>query len=105
MAFPLMPWPPAACSAAATPTPSTPGSPPTCTRACPGCSPTSPAATAGGAFSHDQRAKQELQERLHQGPGAPAQKQVAVTPKGPPPSRWTLGTIRASFDWLADYTP
>jgi hypothetical protein len=26
------------------------------------------------------------------------------TPPGPPPSRWTLRTIRASVDWLHDYT-
>jgi transposase len=57
------------------------------------------------AFSRDQQLKEELQGRLHQGPGEPAQKQAAATPKGPPPSRWTLGTIRASFSWLADYTP
>src|SRR5215218_8746646 len=104
-ATPPTPWPVPACSAAATPTPSTPGSAITWRKGCPACSPTSTAATAGGAFSHDQQLKQELQERLRQGPGEPAQKQAAVTPKGPPPSRWTLGTIRASFPWLADYTP
>jgi hypothetical protein len=27
-----------------------------------------------------------------------------VTPGGPPPSRWTLRTIRATFSWLADYS-
>jgi len=41
---------------------------------------------------------------LHQGPGEEARQQAAATPDGPPPSRWTLDTIRASFDWLADYT-
>ena len=61
-------------------------------------------ATAGGAFSHDQDLKLQLQERLHQGPGEEARQQAAATPQGPPPSRWTLDTIRASFDWLADYT-
>ena len=38
-----------------------------------------------------------LQQRLRQGPGVEAQ-QVAA------PSRWTLITIRATFDWLASYT-
>jgi transposase len=62
------------------------------------------AATVGGVFSRDQERKQQLEERLHQGPGEPARQQAAATPQGPPPSRWTLDTIRASFDWLADYT-
>ncbi len=74
-------------------------------RGCPACSPTSTAATAVAAFSRDQQLKEELRERLRQGPGEQAQKQAAVTPKGPPPTRWTLGTIRASFDWLTGYTP
>jgi hypothetical protein len=41
---------------------------------------------------------------LQQGPGAEAHAQVAATPAGPPPSRWTLDTIRATFDWLHSYT-
>ena len=41
---------------------------------------------------------------MHQGPGAEARQQAAATPQGPTPSRWTLDTIRASFDWLADYS-
>src|SRR5262249_10140028 len=44
-------------------------------------------------------------ERLQQGPGDEARQQAAATAQGPPPSRWTLGTIRATFDWLRDYTP
>jgi transposase len=48
--------------------------------------------------------QQELQERLRQGPGEQARKEAAVQPDGPAPSRWTLSTIRATFDWLADYT-
>jgi hypothetical protein len=58
-----------------------------------------------GLFSHDQERKQQLQERLHRGPGGDARPQAAATPPGPPPSRWTWDTIRASFDWLADDTP
>jgi transposase len=41
---------------------------------------------------------------LHQGPGEEARAQAAATAEGPPPSRWTLQTIRATFDWLRDYT-
>src|SRR5262249_33440550 len=87
-----------------TPIPFTPGSTTTRTKGSPASSPTSTAATVGGAFSHDQERQQQLQERLRQGPGEEARQQAAATPQGPPPSRWTLDTIRASFDWLADYT-
>ena len=62
------------------------------------------AARAEAPFSHDQERRQQLEERLHQGPGEQARQQAAATPQGPPPSRWTLDTIRASFDWLADYS-
>jgi DDE superfamily endonuclease len=55
---------------------------------------------AGGAFDRSD----ELQARLRQGPGPEAQAQAAAGPDGPPPSRWTLGTIRATFGQLADYT-
>lgn len=41
---------------------------------------------------------------MHQGPGEETRQQAAATPQGPPPSRWTLETIRASFAWMADYT-
>ena len=52
----------------------------------------------------DRQRQQQLQERLHQGLGEEARRQAAATPQGPPPSRWTLETIRATFDWLGDYT-
>jgi hypothetical protein len=55
----------------------------------------------GGVF--DDR-KAELVERLRQGPGEEARQEVAVTAAGPPPSRWTLRTIRASVPWLRDQT-
>lgn len=42
--------------------------------------------------------------RLQQGPGEEAHREVAVTPSGPPPSRWTLRTIRVSFPEFAAYT-
>lgn len=43
-------------------------------------------------------------ERLREGPGEAARREAAPTPDGPAPSRWTLRTIRATFDWLAGYT-
>jgi hypothetical protein len=55
----------------------------------------------GGVF--DDR-KAELVARLRQGPGEEARQEVAVTTAGPPPSRWTLRTIRASVPWLRDQT-
>jgi DDE superfamily endonuclease len=45
-----------------------------------------------------------LIERLRPAPGEAARQVVAVTAAGPPPSRWTLRTIRASFDWLRGYS-
>jgi hypothetical protein len=48
---------------------------------------------------------QEVQERLRQGPGEEARQQAAPHSDGPTPSRWTLSTIRANFDWLTGYTP
>jgi hypothetical protein len=45
-----------------------------------------------------------LQERLQQAPGAEAQQELAATASGPPPSRWSLRAIRATFPWLAGYT-
>jgi transposase len=46
----------------------------------------------------------EVQERLQQGPGEEARQEAAPDPDGPTPSRWTLSTIRATFDWLAGYS-
>jgi hypothetical protein len=45
-----------------------------------------------------------LIERLHPGPGAEARQEMAVTDASPPPSRWTLRTIRATFDIFRDLT-
>lgn len=42
---------------------------------------------------------------MRQGPGEEARQQAAAMPDGPAPSRWTLDTIRVSFDWLASYSP
>lgn len=48
--------------------------------------------------------KEELVETLRAGPGEAARREVAVAKNGPAPSRWTLRTIRASVDWLTEYT-
>jgi transposase len=61
-------------------------------------------ATAGGYFEEVQAVKEELVETLRAGPGDAARREVAVGASGPAPSRWTLRTIRASVDWLTDYT-
>src|SRR5262245_49871048 len=96
-----MPWPGTACCARPTPTPSTAGWTTTGARGCRACWPTCTAAPAAGtAFSR----QQELEERLRQGPGDQARNEAAARPDGPAPSRWTLPTIRATFDWLAEYT-
>ncbi len=41
---------------------------------------------------------------LHQAPGEAACQAEAPTAAGPPPSRWSLGGIRASVPWLQGYT-
>ena len=46
----------------------------------------------------------ELLERLQQAPGEEARRELVPTEDGPPPSRWTLRSIRATFAWLKDYT-
>src|SRR4030095_4589131 len=38
------------------------------------------------------------------GPSEAARQEVAVGESGPVPSRWTLRTIRASVEWLTEYT-
>jgi len=57
-------------------------------------------ATAAGPFAE----REDVVQRLQQGPGQEAQEETAVTVDGPPPSRWTLATIRASFASIRDYT-
>src|SRR5262245_63319203 len=93
-------WRATACCGPATPTPSTSGWATSRPRGSPACSVTATAVSAGGAFDR----KDELQERLRQGPGPEAQAQAAASPDGPVPSRWTLNTIRATFDWLGGYS-
>jgi transposase len=66
----------------------------------PAYSPDNPAGYAGGVFDR----AEELVEGLRQGPGEAARQEVMPTEDGPLPSRWTLRTVRASFDWLQDYS-
>ena len=46
----------------------------------------------------------ELLDRLQHAPGEEARQELAPTPDGPPPSRWTLRGIRATFPWLHGYS-
>ena len=57
-------------------------------------------ASIGCVFDHSD----ELIERLQHAPGEEARQELAATPDGPAPSRWTLRGIRATFPWLKDYT-
>ena len=40
---------------------------------------------------------------MRHAPGDEARQAVAATPDGPPPARWTLKAVRATFPWLRDY--
>jgi transposase len=54
----------------------------------------------GGIFDD----AEPLLERLRQGPGDEARQEMAVTEASPPPSRWTLRTIRATFEGFGSLT-
>jgi hypothetical protein len=41
---------------------------------------------------------------LQHAPGEEARQELAPTASGPPPSRWTLRGVRASFPWLKHYS-
>jgi len=62
------------------------------------------AGIVGGSFKKGEAVQEELLEILRMGPGDAARREVAAGKGGPAPSRWTLRTIRASVDWLMDYT-
>jgi len=64
------------------------------------------AAIAGAVFDHAAQTDREqaVAERLHQPPGTEARQELGVAPSSPPPSRWSLRTIRASVAALAAYT-
>jgi hypothetical protein len=68
------------------------------------CSLTNRGGIAGGYCAEVEVVKEELLETLRAGPGEAARWEVAVGACGPPPSRWTLRTIRAAVDWLTAYT-
>src|SRR5260221_5029762 len=63
------------------------------------------AAPAGAGFDPVARAEREraVGERLHQPPGAEARQELGLAPASPPPSRWSVRTLRAAVDALADY--
>ncbi len=63
-----------------------------------GCFSTAP--NIGSVFDRSD----ELVERLQHAPGEQARQELAPTADGPPPSRWTLRGVRATFPWLKDYT-
>ena len=65
---------------------------------------TNRAGTVGGSFEEVEAAQEALAETLRAGPGDAARRERAVGASGPAPSRWTLRTVRASVDWLMDYT-
>jgi transposase len=58
----------------------------------------------GGLFEEREAMQEELRETLQAGPGEAAGQEVAVGTSGPPPSRWTLRTLRVSVKWLTGYT-
>ena len=57
-------------------------------------------ARIGGPFDRTD----EVQERVQQAPGEEARQELAATASGPPPSRWSLRAIRATFPWLHSYS-
>lgn len=59
-------------------------------------------AITGGIFDR----KEEVLDRLRQGPGEAAQEEmtVGIGTDGPVPSRWSLRTIRVTFPWMSGYT-
>ena len=64
------------------------------------------AATVGAGFDHRAQAgrEQAVGERLHRPPGEEARQELGLGPASPPPSRWSLRTLRASVAALADYS-
>jgi transposase len=61
-------------------------------------------AIIGGPFDEVQALQAELTQQLQAGPGEAARQARGVTPQSPAPSRWQLVTIRATIDWLHDYS-
>jgi len=61
-------------------------------------------ATIGGHFEERDGLKDELRDRLREGPGEAARQEIAVGDSCPTPCRWTLRTLRVSVDWLSELT-
>ena len=61
-------------------------------------------AITGGRFEQVQALREELTRGLQAGPGDAARVAQGLATTAPPPSRWDLITIRASFAWLHHYT-
>lgn len=59
---------------------------------------------AGLGGGYPSEAAEELRERLQYPPGEAARIEVNPTPDGPRLSRWTLRGIRASMEWLNEYS-
>jgi hypothetical protein len=63
-------------------------------------------ARAGGAF--DPLLQEAMQavvvDRLRRGPGPAAREALAPAPAGPPPSRWSLRALQATFPWWEGLT-
>lgn len=64
------------------------------------------AGIAGVAFDQQTQAAraQAVGERLHRPPGEEARRELGLEPPSPPPSRWSVRTIRASVEGLAPYS-
>ena len=58
----------------------------------------------GGAHHKSSDQTEELLSTLRQGPGDEAKKEVMITTDAPPPSHWTLRTIRVSIITLTNYS-
>jgi transposase len=58
----------------------------------------------GGRFEERDVLKDELLDRLREGPGEAARQEVAVDESCPEPCRWTLRTLRVSVEWLTEDT-
>jgi transposase len=99
-----MPWRAAGCCNRGTRTPSMVGYGRMKRKAWPASRYTNMVATAGGDFAEVEAVREAVVELLHAGPGEAARQEVAMPKSGPAPSRWTLRTIRASVDWLTEYT-
>jgi transposase len=95
-----MRWHATACSSRATQILCTVGLPTIKTKDFLACSAISRVVHVGGVFEQ----RDELLDRLRQGPAQEAQAEVASTADVPTPSTWTLRTIRASIPALQDYS-